>query len=496
MTRSLSAPPGFQPGGNKTCVESPWAKVTRPLARQTRFDTQLSTYDERAHTVDGIFAAGSPVRRWGFIETLNMDTSAVDLSRVEARQCKLLDSHNASTIGAILGVVEEARIENGQLVGRVRFDDTEEGRKAEGMVSRGALTSFSIGYSVKRWVMISQEDTGEQTWRADEWELLEVTLCAVPADTAATVRAVAPSGNDPGYQTEEDDMTRAAQPAAAAAVEPNPPATPAPDVAETRAAPAVAPEVPTPAAERTTNALTAADMRGLQRLAELAGARKEVDSWIDEGLTRDAIFDRLTERAASRQEKTAAVAGPVAHITRDEGETLRRAIESSLIMRANPGAADPQSEEGRQIRSLAADMRGFDSVLGLFSHYVQRTQGVSLSNLSKMERATLALGLNDPGLLYRAGMSTSDFSSLMANVASKRLRDAYTTATQPWRMLGRQSNSPDFKSKSVVALTGMPSFEKVLEGAEFKYGKFGDTGETYALATYGKIVPITRQALG
>lgn len=479
MKRSVTAPPGFQPGGN--------------LARELRF-AAASSYDAEAHTVEGVFAAGSPVRRYGYVETLNMDPASVDLTRIDQGQCKLLDSHNAYEIEAIIGVVENGRIENGRLVGRVRFAETDKGRAAEGMVSRGELNSFSVGYSVKRWVLISEEDTGDQTWRADEWALLEVTLCAVPADPAATVRAAATNGPLPEIATKEDDMTRSAQPAAAAAaVQPENPAAPIAPT-EARAAAPAGPAAPA-ATEHAASALSAADMRGLQRLGEAAGARKEVDAWIDEGLSRDAICDRLLERAARRQEATSAVAGPVAHITRDEGDTLRRAIESSITLRANPGAADPKSEEGREMRSLAAEMRGFDSVLSMFSHYVERTQGVSLRSFSKMERATLALGLNDHGLLYRAGMSTSDFPSLLANVASKRLRDAYTAAPQPWRMLGRQSNSPDFKTKSVVALTGLPTFEKVLDGAEFKYGKFADSGETYALATYGKIVPITRQAL-
>ncbi|WP_018407921.1 prohead protease/major capsid protein fusion protein [Methylocystis rosea] len=491
MTRSLNAPPGFQPGGN--------------LAREMRFETLASSYDESSRTVEAVFAAGSPVRRWGYVETLNMDPAAVDLSRVQAGQCKVLDSHNAFAIDAILGVVEEARIENGQLVGRVRFAETEAGRKAEGMVVRGELSGFSIGYSIKRWVLISEEETGEQTWRADDWSLLEVTLCAVPADPAATVRAAATSGTLPDRQQQEiDDMTRSAQPAAAAAAvensnAPTPAATPTPT--ETRAAPETPASTPATApaerseAARATPAINAADIRGLQRLADLAGARRDVDGWIDEGLSRDSIFDRLGERAARRQEATAAITGPSAHVTRDEGDIVRRAVESALILRADPEAFPVNTAEGRESRELARNWRGCDSVLGMFSDYVSATQGVSLRHLSKMERATLALGLPDTGLMSRAGMSTSDFSNLMANVATKRLRDAYSAIPQAWRQLGRQSNSPDFKSKSVVALSSQPSFEKVVEGAEFKYGKFSDAGETYALATYGKIVPITRQAL-
>jgi HK97 family phage prohead protease len=487
-----AGPEGFQPGGT--------------LARELRFAP--TSYDAKTRTVRGVFAAGSPVRRWGYVETLSMDPAAIDLSRVGQGQCKLLDSHNAYSIDAILGVVEEAKIEGGQLVGVARFADTEVGRKAEGMVARGELTGFSVGYSVQNWAKVSQDDTGLETWRADQWTLLEVTLCAVPADPVATVRAVEANGhNAPGSQASEDDMTRSAQAAAVAAAVENAPAAPAPaaPAVEARSAPPTPAPAPSPAPAaasegseaRGATALTVADIRGLQRLADGAGgdARARVDAWIDEGLTRSQIFENLTQHLGARQASPRDIVIPNAQVTRDEGDTLRRSIEAAIVLRANPQAFDRNAPEGRAAVELAAEWRGHDSILAMFGDYVQRTQGKSVRTLTKMERATIALGMNDPGILFRSGLSTSDFSNLLANVASKRLRDAYSTAPQPWRMLGRQSNSPDFKSKSVVALSGMPTFEKVVEGGEFKYGKFSDSGEAYALATYGRIVPITRQAL-
>ena len=44
-------------------------------------------------------------------------------------------------------------------------------------------------------------------------------------------------------------------------------------------------------------------------------------------------------------------------------------------------------------------------------------------------------------------------------------------------------------------LGGAPDLEKVLEAGEFKYGTIGEGKEVYALATYGRIVAITRQTL-
>lgn len=480
-----ASPEGFKPGG--------------ALARELRFATSGS-YNAETRTVDGVFASGAPVRRFGFVETLNMDAGAVDLSRVTQGQCKVLDSHNAFGIDSILGVVETASLQNGQLVGRIRFADTDAGRKAEGMVARGELTGFSIGYSIQKWTNVSQDENGVETWRADQWSLLEVTLCAVPADPASSVRAAAQVEGSPGISENEDNMTRSTQQEAAVVASDPTPAVEA--VVETRAAPvAEAPASPAPAVDPAPAAraadLTAADIRGLQRLADIAGGncRAKVDEWIDAGMARSAIFENLTQLAGARQQSITEIVRPNAQVTRDEGDTLRRSIEAAITHRANPQAFDRSSEEGRTSIEMANSWRGQDTILSLFGAYVEQTQGKSLRGLSKMERATLALGLNDPGVMYRAGIGTSDFSNILANVASKRLRDAYSSAPQAWRMLGRQSNSPDFKPKSVVALSGLPTFQKVLEGDEFTYGKFADGAESYSLATYGRIVAITRQAL-
>jgi hypothetical protein len=59
----------------------------------------------------------------------------------------------------------------------------------------------------------------------------------------------------------------------------------------------------------------------------------------------------------------------------------------------------------------------------------------------------------------------------------------------------RAPNAPDFKNMSVVQLGGAPDLLKVNEHGEFKYGSMSDGAETYAVLTYGRIVPLTRQAI-
>lgn len=194
----------------------------------------------------------------------------------------------------------------------------------------------------------------------------------------------------------------------------------------------------------------------------------------------DALQQRAAQGNASRQR-------PHARVTRDEGDTVRTAVESAILLRANPQAIRSDAPE----RQMAQGFRGM-SLLEIGRSYIEDTQGVRLRGLSRMDLAGALLGINTRA----AGMhSTSDFGDLLANVATKRLRAAYDNAPQHWRRISRQSNNPDFKEKSVVQLSSGPAFKLVREGEEYSYGALTDGVEKYALATYGRIITITRQTL-
>ena len=147
------------------------------------------TYDAATRSVEAVFSTGAAVKRWGFIEELEVSTEAIDLGRVEKGLCRLLDTHNAYELDAVLGSVSEVRIENGELVGKLTFAETEAGRKAEGMVARGEVKGISVGYKVTRWEITKEADENSKydTWRATGWELLEVSLVPVPADAGASL---------------------------------------------------------------------------------------------------------------------------------------------------------------------------------------------------------------------------------------------------------------------------------------------------------------------
>jgi phage head maturation protease len=114
----------------------------------------------------------------------------------------VLDSHQQTGISNALGRITKVWFARNALMGTIAFNDTPEGRKAEGMVSRGEIAGINAGYTVREWEITDAKgnvlDPEVQRINFDEdlmftatrWELVECSLVSVPADSAAMVRSL------------------------------------------------------------------------------------------------------------------------------------------------------------------------------------------------------------------------------------------------------------------------------------------------------------------
>lgn len=192
--------------------------------------------------------------------------------------------------------------------------------------------------------------------------------------------------------------------------------------------------------------------------------------------TADAWRDHLLDERAAAAEATS-IDTSRGSVTRDEGETLREAIENVLEVRA--GVPGVKLDKGESYRGL--------TLVELGRTYLEAS-GVSVRGRTADDVA---------GLMIRApGMhTTADFSVLLGNTAQKRLRGAYQQTPQTFKTWTRGETLPDFKPVTRAAMSSAPPLDEVPEGAEFRYGTMSDGSESYALKTYGKIFAITRQAI-
>lgn len=127
------------------------------------------------------------------------------------------------------------------------------------------------------------------------------------------------------------------------------------------------------------------------------------------------------------------------------------------------------------------------SVVGLAEKYLG-LNGVSVSMMDRQQILNKAFEIN-------AQHSTGDFSHLLGNTAGKALRMAYDEEVGSHEAWTGTTEVQDFKENSLIQLSEAPALDLVREGAEYKYGSFGDTAETFQIAKYGKMFSITYEAL-
>jgi HK97 family phage prohead protease len=447
------------------------------------------TYSADTHTVDAILSAGSAVRRYYFTEELEISGDAIDLGRAIAGQVKLLDSHNQYEADAVVGTVSNVRIENGQLVGTLKFGETDRAKQIEGMVARGELTGISIGYRVNTWE-IQTVDDGHETWRATRWELLEVSLVSVPADANAVVRAVSGQahGATPTTTTtqEEEDMRRnlnsgvapgavaaatttapAAEPVRAAESTAAPVATPVPAVEPVRAA------EPTPAPMPTVSRFSGAEAVAFVNLGRDLGVETRANELIQQNEAGQVGVDAaraalLLAAGEAQRAQTAPVRAAAITITRDGDETTRNAIVDAIVARATRSEVPEASREymGMRLIEIAAMRAGIDP---------------------RRERDALTI--------LRAANTTSDFPKLLEAAANKILLARYTTATPTYRAIAARRDLNDFKTTKLLRVGDFPTLLAYQEDGNIAAGTINEGRETVILGSYGRILRLSRQAI-
>ena len=152
-----------------------------------------ATWNPAERTVEVTWTAGAAVTRssWDgdYLEVLATDTNAIRLGRLNAG-APVLDSHDASGLASVLGVVRRAWIENGEGRALMQFSDRAEVLPIAQDVKNGVIRNVSVGYKVHRWEITPPSTSGAmETRTAVDWEPYELSLVPIPADAGAQVRS-------------------------------------------------------------------------------------------------------------------------------------------------------------------------------------------------------------------------------------------------------------------------------------------------------------------
>ena len=119
-----------------------------------------------------------------------------------------------------------------------------------------------------------------------------------------------------------------------------------------------------------------------------------------------------------------------------------------------------------------------------------------LARASLVDRGISVSGQNAMSMVGLAFThSSSDFGQILIDVAHKSLLKGWETAAENFDQFTSRGTLTDFRAAKRVGLGDFGHLPQVGEGEEYTYGTIGDEGASVALATYGQLFSITRQAI-
>lgn len=461
-----------------------------------RAAVRAGSVDVDARTVELTWTTGAKGRRWSwdvgsYMEELEVSEGAVRLDRLN-NGAPFLNAHNSYELDDVIGVVEKAWIDGAEGRALVRFSKRDDVEKIFSDVQDGILRNISVGYAVHRYEVTESADDKLPTYRAVDWEPMELSLVPIGFDDGGKFRSAKTADEYKGQRFNTIfEVREANQPTGTTAAVPTTQEEDAMTEEEKRAA-----EEAKRAADETLRRESAEAERkrslSIRTMARKVSLNDEafVDDLIERGVSvadaSSALIDKLAERQAKDQPNTRNSQQTV--VTGGQDQTVltakREAMQNALLHRCD--AKIKLEDAGREFRGMR--------LVDMAREFVEMSGG-NARGMTPQELARAALGC-DRQAVRAAGMhSTSDFPLLLGSTVNRTLRDAYTNAPQTWRPLGRQTTVPDFRAVTRAALGDIAALEQVKEHGEYKYGTLSEDGAPIKVAKFGKIIAITWETI-
>jgi len=524
---------------------------------------RAESFNEEDNTVEVIWSTGAGVRRRSYehgeyMEELSMKPADIRLDRMNSG-APVLDSHDSWDLSRVIGTVVPgtAKIVKGSGVCSIRLSGRDEVKGVVQDIRDGIISSISVGYRIHKYE--KEEGEGDQIpiLRATDWEPLEISAVAIPADPAAKIRSsdqsemfdcivvrhddqpAVPSATNKEVRTmtdklkavkeaageklegmarfydlvrkdgesdedlrkrltstieaetkSADDKRKEDEAAATAAAEASRKADD--DAAKKRADDDAAKNNRSDGQQRSTGvdetrareianeAASEARTAERKRTSEIRSLGNRLGMKEDlirkhelDGTSVEAFRDLALEAVAERQSHSETFEHAPFEIVRDEVDTRRSMIVNALSHRLDPRTVT--LEEG------AREWRGLP--LLEIVRECERRNGNSTRGMSRTDLAS------------RAFHSTSDFPIIMEQVTNRVLLQGYQALPQTFQPFCRQSSASDFRDMHRVQVGEVGDLKKVNEHGEYTRTTLSEGKEKYRIATYGRIIGVTRQLL-
>lgn len=439
----------------------------------------ISSINEEARTATVVFSTGMrvahPVVHQGQLRMMNtrvvLEEGAARLDFLN-ESGPLLDHHMSFEGRNIIGRVQNARIEDGKALADVSFSTASDVEPLWQRVKDGSLRNVSMGFVVHDQELIEEQDEDGSTVEVllfKDWEPLELSMVAVPADRGSRIQS----------QRVDKEVQMAENAQTVTGAEENG----QPDTHEVKQG-EKSPEMKEQAMTVKEQAPSAEDVRAAERtriseIRQAATALKIADdkaeAAIEQGTEADEFRRQaIGEFAKAGQNETKDVARQSARVVHDAEDKFRQGAVEGIMARAGVEGGERNEFSGLTLTELAR-------------------QSLNVSG-----QAIPSDRIQMVGAAFRqsAGShSTSDFPSILADVAHKSALQGWEEAEETWSMWTRTGSATDFKPQNRVGSGLFASLPEIPEGAEYTYGSVAERKEAITVADYGQILRITRQAV-
>lgn len=487
----------------------------------SRADIDSSTINKDAKTFDVVFATENPVIRnyyWAeerFHEVLVCNKANMRTERLDAGVVPLLDAHNNYSITNQYGIVRSWSIKNGECRATIEYTRQESKADLWADIEGGILRSISVGPRIYKYERVPNPDDpkGIPTYRAIDWEVMEVSMAPVPVDYLSSVR-----GEGKGSEHEIEilnfnrsvmtaEQIQAANEAAAAAERKR-----GADIrAAVRAAKLdeqfadslvergvtlevatteIAARKATPPAPTTDDAVRMERERstGIRTLVRTHKLGEETaDDMVTRGITLDAARTEILDLLAKGDKGPASGGSGGARAMGDEKTKTIQAMVEGVMHRAEPGSVEAYYKLDKATANRGMDVKAHDykylSLLDI-SRAILEMNGVS---------GTRSMS---PAEIAKRAMDTTDLPDLFTSVTSRFLRNNYEAVVPDWKPFSRQKNADDFRQKTGIKVDANVTFELLEEGGEYKSTTImSNEKAVMQLQTYARRFGITRKTI-
>lgn len=443
-----------------------------PVQRiEAEFSAEAANRETRK--VPMTFYAGSKVLQFNWDHgvhelKLSMDPKHVRLGTLSSGRAPFTLGHaDTNDPLATLGVIENARIEDGRARADVRFSSRPDVQPILNDILDGITPNTSVGARLHKLKETTQEGDKIKSFLATDWEPFAVALVGVGADpgahfaaleteTECEVELAAHRRAIPEKENKMEDTING-----------NPGDARVQQVAQDVLAEATLAGKVLGITEELARVKTINDTTAALRLPASFGHKHIAASTTLADFRKQAIDEQARIGVTF-----GGPAGSGLQFTRDESDTRRELMGAALF-----GLMSPKDK----LKDSQNPFIGL-SVLQVAQEAI------------RLQRGLVGVPTKDK-IVELSMQSTSDFANVLENTARKQLQARYELANPTYKLWTKQSTTPDFKTMSRPRLGEAPVFQVVPEGAAITIGTMTDSKESYALASYGRGVSFTRQML-